>query len=512
MKSFLDRADRITYSNNNDSTLELNLQQRAFQCQQNGEIDQACELYKTAYNEMLMKYSIKNFSTNVNVDEATSDYCQMLEICCRHDESIILLRSTLLQHNLPQPSLCSVLLLKLLYIRPSNNYRTTTDWEEMEILYRAINSATDQVKKCFRLQYKSHWAYFTMIQELFQRERRSTPGKLKIVGRDRRDGGKIEQLQAISIATPTSIPTSISTSISTTTTSTTISTTTTTTANTTIKSKDMASVSSPTSNEFDTVTSTSCISSTPPLFFVGDSHIVSLAHRRILGRISIPFVTTGLKAWHVHRGSSFFTGANFTRALEILDSKKHPYIVKDVVVSAGEIDCREGFHSLLPNFTVGRNETDARMREKYPDEETAVSCTIQSYIDSLISLLLKFTNIHTMYILPVLPYPKKGKKKGERIRRKMTIIMWNQMLRQIIQEKMMNYEKELEKNDSSTGTKNGNSKNGNSIFQKKIIFLDIKGVRIEEGGVLRDELSLDGTHGNAKIVPFVEDALRDCMV
>ena len=47
--------------------------------------------------------------------------------------------------------------------------------------------------------------------------------------------------------------------------------------------------------------------------------------------------------------------------------------MKDVVVSAGEIDCREGFHSLLPNFTVGRNETDARMREKYPDEETAVS-------------------------------------------------------------------------------------------------------------------------------------------
>ena len=57
MKSFLDRADRITYSNNNDSTLELNLQQRAFQCQQNGEIDQACELYKTAYNEMLMNLS-----------------------------------------------------------------------------------------------------------------------------------------------------------------------------------------------------------------------------------------------------------------------------------------------------------------------------------------------------------------------------------------------------------------------------------------------------------------------
>ena len=86
------------------------------------------------------------------------------------------------------------------------------------------------------------------------------------------------------------------------------------------------------------------------------------------------------------------------------------------------------------------------------------------------------------------------------------------MLRQIIQEKMMNYEKELEKNDM--GTKNGNSNNGtcNGIFQKKIIFLDIKGVRIEEGGVLRDELSLDGTHGNAKIVPFVEDALRDCMV
>ena len=32
------------------------------------------------------------------------------------------------------------------------------------------------------------------------------------------------------------------------------------------------------------------------------------------------------------------------------------------------------------------------------------------------------------------------------------------MLRQIVQEKMMNYEKELEKNDM--GTKNGNSKNG----------------------------------------------------
>ena len=167
MKSFIDRADRKAFSEEDVNPL----QHTAFQLQQSGQIDQACTLYEQAHREMVERETetgtereMDSSGTNSKqLDIVTSDYGQMLEICCRHDDAITLLRSSLEMYALPQPSLCSVLLLKLLYIHPG--LRTITEWNEMDKLYKDIKAASNSAKKTFKLQYKSHWAYFIMIQE-----------------------------------------------------------------------------------------------------------------------------------------------------------------------------------------------------------------------------------------------------------------------------------------------------------------------------------------------------------
>ena len=99
-----------------------------------------------------------------------------------------------------------------------------------------------------------------------------------------------------------------------------------------------------------------------PLYFVGDSHVVPFGHRRLLGdRRALSLVVTGLKAWHVGKEDVFFTGESFKRAIHLITSRG----ATDVVISAGEIDCREG---ILTSVT----------KEKYPDLPTAVAKTLRS--------------------------------------------------------------------------------------------------------------------------------------
>ena len=59
----------------------------------------------------------------------------------------------------------------------------------------------------------------------------------------------------------------------------------------------------------------------------------------------MPWVVTGLKAWHVHLGGGYFTGACLRRAFELILAREgtiSPTNTIECLLSAGEIDVREG--------------------------------------------------------------------------------------------------------------------------------------------------------------------------
>ena len=82
----------------------------------------------------------------------------------------------------------------------------------------------------------------------------------------------------------------------------------------------------------------------PPLFVVGDSHVLSIAWQTLMlennnkCRILVPVPVTGLKAWHCRPNTSFFTHYN----MHVVLTQRLPPNVHTIILSAGEIDCREG--------------------------------------------------------------------------------------------------------------------------------------------------------------------------
>ena len=174
MKSFADRADRGVFSL--AAIDSLSPPDKAFRYQQLGHIDLACEVYQSIYVKTLAASTSSTSSTTSDIvdahtiDAATADYCQLLEICCRHTEAVQILRTTLVQHPLPCPTLCSVLLLKILFTHPLS--RTSYCWHEIKHLLVQFDTASSVDKKKFKKMYKSHYAYYTIVQQLFIRERR----------------------------------------------------------------------------------------------------------------------------------------------------------------------------------------------------------------------------------------------------------------------------------------------------------------------------------------------------
>ena len=78
----------------------------------------------------------------------------------------------------------------------------------------------------------------------------------------------------------------------------------------------------------------------PPLFLLGDSHVLPPAWRCVSLRGSprcvVPVLVTGLKAWHLRPGCDFYPAFQFRAAVRRLPSKCC------VIALFGEIDCREG--------------------------------------------------------------------------------------------------------------------------------------------------------------------------
>ena len=458
MKSFRDRIDRTSDQRSLVATTEEGRQNynqdddddddnAAFLLQRRGRIDEAGAVYMDVHQRVLSSWHGNNAlssssessshssgssndscqrATDDDVDLSASDVGQILEICCFHQKAITHLQHTIDACALPCPSLCSLLLLKLLWTRPdvlsevsgvsgvsgedqkevfltkdspsaadqSNTPAEHRDWAAVAALLPLFQQASKEEKQKFRRAYKSHWKYYTMIQELHLRDRK-LPEQLKML---------------------------------------------------------TSSLSSQSSQSSPASAARREIFSAPPLWVVGDSHVVPLAHRRLCGRRTVPWVITGLKAWHVYRGSSFFTGANLERALQQLLSSSHSRsdsessggsssgssggnsggnsgALCDFILSAGEIDCREGF-------------TNQISKGMYANVEEAVAATVKAYVAGVRRMLRsaqkekeggeegkkRRNRLRAVYLLPVFPYQRRSKGRSgyhERMRRHRAIILWN---------------------------------------------------------------------------------------
>ena len=230
-----------------------------------------------------------------------------------------------------------------------------------------------------------------------------------------------------------------------------------------------------------------CSTATPlPLYLVGDSHVISLAWQRLYlagqWRLVVPVVVTGLKAWHVQKGTRFFTQASWQRVLRRLQPYKDgPTRNLTIVVSAGEIDCREGVGGpALQGYTENcRDHVDR---------------TVQEYIRALQQLLVCTESpspcIEQILVMPVPPHCKsrKGRARGRAARRE-TTRLWNRALREQL-----------------------------SSIDDSIYFLDYETALLhvddfstdEDQYVLRPEFNADSTHMNAAFARHFEQAVMEC--
>ena len=156
----------------------------------------------------------------------------------------------------------------------------------------------------------------------------------------------------------------------------------------------------------------------PPLFVLGDSHTLTYAWRTLhlqSGlRTCVPILITGIKAWHFRKDTEFYTHTALHNALEEIRKNNS---AKELIVSAGEIDVREG---------IGR----ALDKGRYDTLNAAIDATVCAYISELVDISKKYSI--RLYVLPVPPHAKRPSKRGRwrnRERRRKSCTLFNECLR-----------------------------------------------------------------------------------
>jgi hypothetical protein len=205
-----------------------------------------------------------------------------------------------------------------------------------------------------------------------------------------------------------------------------------------------------------------------PLHVVGDSHVLSMAWQTIVlpsgdQRLLIPVVVTGLKAWHTRPSTRFFTHA-------LLHTSLHRCIGRTIVMSAGEIDCREG---------IGGEALEGYAQQVSDDH---ISHTVAEYVDAL-DLLSQRYDIQIL-VLPVAPHAHKSDKYGKavgRARRRLVTQCWNLELKRAIVAK-----------------------------RARVYLLDYEAALLNPGYVLKPVYDADSTHMNSAFLPHLEEALQVC--
>lgn len=213
-----------------------------------------------------------------------------------------------------------------------------------------------------------------------------------------------------------------------------------------------------------------------PLFVVGDSHVLSISWTIVFlpngePRQVIPLVVTGLKAWHTRKETCFFTHSLLHSYL----SRLLRQTTTTILLSAGEIDCREGIGGPL---LEGYNNVD------YQEH---VYRTVQEYTKAVSALATQYSL--QILVLPVAPHAhrsdRNGKATGRAFRRRV-MQAWNDELRSVLPLDngvfLLDYEKRLRHEEPTSSV----------------------------GYVLNPLYNLDGTHTNSAILPHLEAAIEQC--
>ena len=222
----------------------------------------------------------------------------------------------------------------------------------------------------------------------------------------------------------------------------------------------------------------------PPLFVLGDSHSLSVAWQTIkitatasttdgpLLRTLVPYPATGIKACHVREGTRFFTHYNLQSCLQRLPSTS-----RTVLLTAGEIDCREG---------IGGE----KLSGYYATCDDAVRSTVREYVTAVANLASKYAI--QILLMPVAPHTYRNAKKGKaagRDERRQRILLWNDLLREECANRkgdgvyLLDYEENLRSPDESSPV----------------------------GFVLNKAYNADYTHLNSAFLPHLETALDRCV-
>jgi hypothetical protein len=222
----------------------------------------------------------------------------------------------------------------------------------------------------------------------------------------------------------------------------------------------------------------------PPLFVVGDSHTLSTSWQTLLlrrtnkSRTLVPVPITGLKAWHCRSQTRFFTRYN----LQVVLNERLPPSAKTIILSAGEIDCREGIGGKL-------------LEGYYSNCDEAIENTVREYVAAVRQIVESAENpVQQVLLAPVAPHAyrsrKNGKARGRDMRRERTLL-WNTVLERECQETaavnnrgcrifFLNYEPLLRKEDPSNPV----------------------------GYVLHSDYNADFTHLNSAYLPQLEQAIE----
>lgn len=182
------------------------------------------------------------------------------------------------------------------------------------------------------------------------------------------------------------------------------------------------------------------------VFLLGDSHVLSLAWQTLTVPVEqfqndvsiddgdtrpyrlcvvVPTLVTGLKAWHFRSSTRFFTSS----CLDTMLRQRLPHHVQTILVSAGEIDCREGMGGpLLEGYKQVCHEDIYR--------------TVSVYISAMIGIVRSSDigiHVSQILVLPVAPHLRQGKGRitGQASRRE-TMLVWNNELRRQLDEKVSN--------------------------------------------------------------------------
>jgi hypothetical protein len=367
--------------------------------------------------------------------------------------------------NQKLPTLIMLLLLKLLFSSPVGGSFLKLSCISVPYLSALLPPSSREGKRMAR-DYKSHWAYFVLIRTLVLGERMKKHRLGKVVHHapvfdtvlcaddedefDYQNGGKDISLSCYL--------------------------------------KSVIHGCSSRESLFDlpkVLPLKSRLYQNPPVYVVGDSHVLSLAWQvlrinatdddsvRYTLRTATPFLTTGIKAYHLKSSTRFFTHYNLHACLQRLDTDAHQK--RTVVLSAGEIDCREGIGgTLLKGYYRSCNE--------------AVEETVRSYLSAASEVAFEY-NLQIL-ITPVAPHAYRSEKNGKsvgRAKRRETMNLWNHFLRiELSASKwtnvfLLDYEKDLGIPDMSSPV----------------------------GYVLNPCYNADYTHTNNAIVPLVARAIRN---